>query len=401
MHICLVPGNFPTRSATFIREHALGLIRRGHRVTVLSSGPGEGISAAELEELSIQGIAMPVCKGLSGNKLRKLGQLVGLLCRKPSTIRWLRLSPPWHDPGAVSAIFQSEALAKLAPDIIHIHFGTLARQLHRIGFQRPVVVTWHGYDANMAPRFCGEGMFRDLFQAGWRHTVGSDFMRRRLINLGAEEAYLSQIPMGIDLAAFPYWEKNREAGTPLRMLSVGRLDEMKGHCHLIQAVTELREEGLDIILRIVGEGYLRGDLMAQIIQSESNDHIQLLGALTSVEVSKEMESAHLFALTGVVASTGRVETQGVVFAEAQASGLPVIGSSIGGVSESLIDGETGRLCPPGDVAAIKEAIRFFERNRELIPEFGRRGRSFVEKYFSIDGMLDAFEYLYQKQITSC
>jgi len=89
-----------------------------------------------------------------------------------------------------------------------------------------------------------------------------------------------------------------------------------------------------------------------------------------------------------------------VFAEAQATGLPVIGSAVGGVSESMIDAHTGMLCPPSNVVSIRQAILFFLENRQAINEFGARGRSFVESEFALNHMTDAFDSLYQSLLTA-
>ena len=395
LKICIIAGEFPARSETFIRDHALGFARRGHEVVVLSSGPGKGISPDELADLHSHGIRTPVWSGFSGGIFRKLRRLTGVLLRRPSMVRFLKCRSPWHDPDAFIGYFLERALARLNADVVHVHFGTLARQIDMAGYRGNVVVTWHGYDANTVPRFQGEGMYRELFGGNsWRHTVGSDFMRRRLLELGAAAGRLFLVPMGVDLERFSYRERELREGETLQLLSVGRLDEMKGHRYLVQAVSELLKEGVDLSLRIVGSGELENELKAQI-QLAGDERIRLLGALDSEQVADEMARAHVFALTGVVASTGRVETQGVVYAEAQASGLPVIGSRVGGVAGSMLDGETGLLCPPEDVNAIKDAIRFFITLPNRIGEFGQRGRAMVEKRFTQDAMLDEFGGLYR------
>lgn len=391
MHICLVTEHFPVRSETFIRLHALGLIQRGHLVTVVSAGVGEDISNEEIQTLQDAGIRCFICRNLQGHILCKLWRLIVFFIKNPLKIRYLQWSPPFY----LSGFFWVEALEKLNPDIIHVHFGGNAKMLYRRGLKKKVVITWHGADANVAPKLYGENIYYGLFKQKWLHTIGSSFMRKRLIALGAPEKQLSVIPMGIDLAAFPYRQRSLKNGNPMRILSVGRLDEVKGQRYLIQAVEELLREGINVILEIVGEGNLRKDLQAQIEKNENKNHIRLIGALTSTEVAQEMSKAHVFALTGVVAANGAEESQGVVFAEAQASGLPVIASSIGGVSESLLDGKSGFLCPPGDVKAIKNAIRFFYDNPDEIRNFGKQGRQFVEQQFSHEQMLQAFEDIYK------
>jgi glycosyltransferase involved in cell wall biosynthesis len=153
---------------------------------------------------------------------------------------------------------------------------------------------------------------------------------------------------------------------------------------------------MNIKLSIIGDGPLREELSHQIEKLDAADKISLLGAQSRDRVMVELYNSHLFGLTGIIATSVRVETQGVVFAEAQATGLPVIGSDVGGVSDSFINGKTGMLFPPGDISAIKRSIRFFDENRQDIHEFGKRGRKFVLANFSLNKMLDKFEELYNE-----
>jgi colanic acid/amylovoran biosynthesis glycosyltransferase len=201
--------------------------------------------------------------------------------------------------------------------------------------------------------------------------------------------------MGVDCARFSGSTKRWDGTSPLKIVSVGRLSEMKGHRYLVQSVSELLDEGCALDLRILGAGDCLEDLRAQIASAGHSSQISLLGARSSQEVRSTLDESHIFALTGVPAANGQIETQGVVFAEAQAMGLPVIASRIGGIPCSLVDGETGILCNPMDVTAIKDAIRFFVRNPNEITAFGHAGRAFVQQSFSCASTLDAFERLYQ------
>ncbi|MCA9235964.1 MAG: glycosyltransferase [Planctomycetales bacterium] len=398
-HICFVVDHFPVRSETFIREQVIGLNRRGHRVSVLARGPGPGVTADEVGELASQGVEIVSDCRLQGNRFGQAKQLASVVVRSPSMARWLKPSRPWHGREAFDAYLRVESIRSLQPDVVHIHFGNRARPLQQIGLPCPVVVTWHGYDANVVPRMKGQDVYEALFAEPCVHTASSRFLCDRLRQLGAREEKTRVIPMGVDVRLFEFHPREIHANDPLRIVSVGRLDEMKGHQWLIRAVAELLDEGESISLRIIGDGPLRSQLETQINSCGRAAEIRLLGPQPSAVVAEEMQSAHLFALTGVVAENGRVETQGVVFAEAQACGLPVIGSVVGGVPESIVHGETGLLCPPRDVPAVKDAIRSF-RAPGKIAAFGRRGREFVESHFTNDLMLDRLETVYRSLLAA-
>lgn len=375
----------------------MGLVQRGYQVTVISCGPGAGIQPDEIDEIDLSGVKRVDVTCFGRNRFSNLYSLLKILVRSPKMIQHLFPAGPWTRREMFLAHEVWKKIKWVEPDILHIHFGHKAGLLSRYSTlpAATTIVTWHGYDANCMPRLRGKSMYKELFLKPVRHTVGSSFMQQKLENLGAQSAYITQIPMGIDLDYFTYKSRYYSHINPLRIIAVGRLDEMKGYTFLIQAVSEILNEGVDIQLRIVGDGPLKQELETQILNTRNPSKIQLIGAKRKHEILSELHAADLFCLTGVEASSGRIETQGIVFLEAQATGLPVIGSAIGGVSDSLVDGETGLLCFPKNPSSIKKAIKFFVENNEAINEYGENARKFVELNFSINNMLDAFEALYQ------
>ena len=400
MKICVLAHLFPARSETFVREHVMGLARRGHEVTVIAREVGDGISAAEFTSLEAAGVRC-VYVGNLRSRLVLLVQGAISLLRTPGLARALWRPAPWKRRALVLASRYAQEVARVAPDVVHIHFGSLAARVQRVtqgsSSFPPAVVTWHGYDVNALPKTLGNSLYRELFAAGWSHTVGSRFIHTRLCRLGAIPARVSIIPMGIDLGRFTFRERQVHPQEPLSIISVGRLDDVKGHSYLIEAVGALVREGLPLKLVILGSGPNQPALQKQVSQQQLSDVVTLVGSVEPEMVVKAMHEADVFALTGVETAAGKVESQGVVFAEAQATGLPVIGSNVGGVPESVIDGETAILCPPADVAAVVNALRFFANNREVLAQYGRQARQFVEQHFSVHLMIDSFESLYQRR----
>jgi colanic acid/amylovoran biosynthesis glycosyltransferase len=394
-HVAIVVWNFPVRSETFVLNHALGLASRGLKVSVVSAGPGQGYEEAELAEIDAAGIMRVNVEAWPKTGLGKLLKLFWGVVRHPHMLRYVIGSWPWSCMEMFHAYDVVESLKRVGPNAYHVHFGAVAGPLLKLGLAGKVVVSWHGYDSDVIPRIRGEGMYRGLFRSNVRHTANSKFLRDRLVELGAVETQVSIVPMGVDCARFSGSTKRWDGTSPLKIVSVGRLSEMKGHRYLVQSVSELLDEGCALDLRILGAGDCLEDLRAQIASAGHSSQISLLGARSSQEVRSTLDESHIFALTGVPAANGQIETQGVVFAEAQAMGLPVIASRIGGIPCSLVDGETGILCNPMDVTAIKDAIRFFVRNPNEITAFGHAGRAFVQQSFSCASTLDAFERLYQ------
>jgi glycosyltransferase involved in cell wall biosynthesis len=129
----------------------------------------------------------------------------------------------------------------------------------------------------------------------------------------------------------------------------GRLLPEKGLYELIEAVGSLFYEGLDITLRIAGEGPLSESIEARARQSK---FLTYLGRISPSDVASELDRASIF-----VHASRLPEGLPTILLEAGAAALPVISTPYGGSSELIADGETGWLIKTADAAAIAEAIR--------------------------------------------
>lgn len=393
--IHVVTGSFPARSQTFVQNHVCGMASRGWYVSTLASNVELGMTSDELDAIDNLGVQRNYWGAWSSNRFKRLIQMVGYMLFTPATIRYWNGQGPWARSEMLEARRMCDYLKSNEVKKIHVHFGHTAAFLAAIGWDKPTVVTWHGYDANMLTTSRGDAIYRELFERDWKHTVGSSFMQRRLIELGARKEQVFKIPMGIDLSCFQFVDRSSRVQNTIKLVSIGRLDEMKGHSYLIDAVCEVKNLGIDLKLKIIGEGPARKELESQIQKKGLEENVAILGSQPPSYVRDELAASDIFALTGVVALSGRVETQGVAFIEAQATGLPVIGSDVGGVSESMLPDTTGILVKPKDVSAIAEAIATYADNRELRLAHGRAGSDFVRDRFNIDTMLESFEKLYQ------
>ena len=107
------------------------------------------------------------------------------------------------------------------------------------------------------------------------------------------------------------------------------------------------------------------------------------------------EGAQVFVMPSVVARAGDEENQPVALAEAQASGLPVVASAIGGIPECMRDGESGLLVPPRDSEALASSILWLADHPEVLGSMGRAGRAQVEKYFNLEKLNDQLVDIYE------
>lgn len=225
-------------------------------------------------------------------------------------------------------------------------------------------------------------MYQQLFRTADLVTVNSEFTRSRVAQLGCPNDKLRMLPMGLDLATFPFRERARRGNEPVRLLTVARLVEIKGHEFALRAVAKVRKQGLALRYDIVGEGPLRRKLKRLIAELGLKDVVTLHGACEGSFVRGLLQSAHL-ALLASVSVEGDQEGQGLFLQEAQASGLPVIATQHGALPEGLLPGESGFLVPEADVDALAERLHFLASHPDLWPAIGRKGRVFVQGRYDI------------------
>lgn len=161
------------------------------------------------------------------------------------------------------------------------------------------------------------------------------------------------------------------------VLMVGRVNGMKGHAEFTMAARLLHESGLDARFRMVG-GAAPGseDLYAalgQVVRELDPDSRWLEFAGYSSNVGDEMSRAAVVVVPSTTA-TGVSEGFNITALEAMARGRPVVASSVGGLPEVVVDGQTGLLVPAGDIKALAVAMRRMIDDPALARQMGENGR---------------------------
>jgi glycosyltransferase involved in cell wall biosynthesis len=225
----------------------------------------------------------------------------------------------------------------------------------------------------------------------WRYARFAIVVTNRLLQqvkreIGPDLPPVYVASMGVDLDAFqratPY--RPAEPGGAVRVFACGRLHPGKRHDLLIRAVSLLRKEGIDARLVVAGEdadsgtGQFRRDLENLADELGVSDVVSLPGAMSEAEIRRELESAHVFALSS------DTEALGVVLVEAMAMRVPVITTAVGGTTELVRDGQNGLAVPPGDAAAIANAVRRIATDPALAGRFSAAGRTTVEAGYGSD-----------------
>ena len=189
------------------------------------------------------------------------------------------------------------------------------------------------------------------------------------------------IELGIDLERFASGKRLFDPDGPL-VGNVARLAEQKGQRTLLEAAAELP----GVKFAIVGEGELRGELERRTDELGLHDRVLFTGARDDVP--------DLLATFDVFAFPSLFEGLCLAVIEAQAAGVPVVATPVGGIRETVVDGETGLLVPPQDPQALAAAIRRLLDDRELAGRLAAEARRRVHERFSVQRMVEETLALY-------
>jgi glycosyltransferase involved in cell wall biosynthesis len=277
--------------------------------------------------------------------------VAGNLRRRP----WLALALPLF----LASFVRAARRAARDADVVHAHWlpaGAVA-----LASRRPVVLTVHGTDVELARRA------RPLARAVVRRMnvvlAVSNALADELRGLGGRDVRV--VPNGVELP-----DVVGEEAEPPEILFAGRLSREKGILELVEAARGHK-------LVVAGDGPLRARVP------------EALGWLPPDEL------ASLYARAAVVACPSHREGFGVACAEAMAHGRAVVASDVGGLRDLVGDGETGLSVPPADVGALRRALERLLADAELRRRLGANARERVRELCSwprvIDAMLAAYE----------
>jgi len=408
MRIAFVVGKFPSLSETFILNQITALIERGHEVEIYANRPPmmksvhEDIKKYRLLERTHYRLRMPPNSLL--RLLKGLGVFVTHFLKAPVVLlRCINVFKYGTYAASLKLLYGAVPLLHLNEyDIVHCHYGPnglIVAYLKEIGVvHTPFITTFHGADANVVPRTQPKNFYEPLFRLGNVFTVSSDFMRGRVQSLGCAEDRIVKLPVGVDLSKISVTERLSRSKNEVSILTVGQLVEAKGIEYSIRAVAKILDKFPNIQYRIAGHGLLYEELQALVRELGVAAHVHLLGGQTQQQIRRLYEDADIFVLASVIGRDGAQEGQGLVLLEAQASGLPIISTKIGGIPEGVSDGRSGFLVPERDVDALAGKLSHLIDHPEVRAMMGHAGRKHVEENYDLEKLNEKLVSLYREML---
>ena len=199
------------------------------------------------------------------------------------------------------------------------------------------------------------------------------------------------IPNGVDIKKFKSLTKKRTDN--IKIIYVGRLIRRKGLKYLIQSIPKVIQNKNIVKFIIVGDGPIR-KILETIAKKLRIEHVvDFQGFVSEEKLLKLYNKADIFVLPSLFEGFGNVIT------EAMASGLPVIATKVGAISEIVIDGKTGFLVPSKDSTALADAITKLIFDTKLRRKMGKAGRKRAETFYSWNKIVKEYLVIYNRYLS--
>jgi len=407
LRLAYLMSRFPKATETFILYEILELERLGHVVEIFPL-------VLELESVLQPGAAALVERAHDLRPWSRpvLAAQLHWLRRRPAAYvgSWLgairgTIRSPRFLLRALVAVPIGATIARRVVDLdldhIHAHWAThptLAAWVAARLSDRPYSFTAHAHDIQVERAMLDEKIRSARFVvtiseanrrllAGWYGATAE--AKTFVIHCGADPAVFAPPPdAGGGAAADAGAAEPDAAATPPparagSLVCVASLQPQKGQRHLVEACALLRDRGRVVRCTFVGEGEERAALETLIHALGLDDVVTLLGAQPRDRVVAIVEAADVVVQPSIVLRSGKTEGIPVALMEALAAERAVVASEVSGIPELVIDGVTGLLVPPGDAAALADAIERLLDDPALRARLGTAGRRKVLEEFDL------------------
>lgn len=344
---------------------ALSLVEKGHKAVVVSSG---GPLVGRLEKIGVKHYRLPVHKKSPFTILECAKELEGII--KEEDIQIL------HARSRVPAIIAAIAARRMTSRSLDDHLPVF-------------ITTCHGY-------YSGHIFSRPM---GWGRfvIVSSNAIARHMMeDFGVPFDRIRFIPRGVDVAKFKFTPPSQRHSGNYTIGIIGRITPIKGHHFFIRAASKVVKLIPNVRIMIVGqppqgkEGYLK----------QLKSLAEHLGILDAIEFSgyKQDIPDMLSRIDVLALSSIGHEAFGRVVIEAQAAGVPVVATRVGGLTDIITDRKNGLLVSPGNVAQFADAIIEVLKNKDLAENLAQRAKIDVEQRFTLTAMADKTISVYREAL---
>ena len=310
----------------------------------------------------------------------------------------LRLSPLLYR-GELRCIVKT--FERKPADLMHIYFGHTGVHLLPFikGWNKPVVVSFHGMDIQPRPQQPGyDDMMRELLQTVPLVLARSESWLDALEKWGCPREKMRLNRTGIPLDAFPLVKRTVPEDGRWQFVQACRLIAKKGLKSAMQAFAMFHGFQPNSRFVIAGDGPMKETLLELARELGVPQAVELRGFLDQAALAKLYAESHVFVHPSEMTSDQNQEGVPNSMLEAMATGLPVLATRHGGIPEAVTDGASGLLCGERDPQALMEAMFRFTEHPENMLAMGEEAARSVREEFSQQRAIERLESFYDEAL---
>lgn len=265
-------------------------------------------------------------------------------------------------------------------DIAYVEYATSGVLVMEYLMEKkiPFVVHVHGYDiTTMLNDKAYAKELHKLFENAEFFIAASYYMKRRLVLLGCEEDKIKVIRLGVDSKQITPKSWDDRIKEKPSIIFLGRLAEKKNPIALLYAFQIVKKEIPESKLSIIGDGPLFSKTKETISTLNIEDSVKMYGTLSREESFPILNNHWIYAQHSVTSISGDTEGFAISLAEAALHNIPVVSTLHNGITENVIDNETGFLVPEYDYEKMAERIIYLIKNPEIAEKMGKAGREHI------------------------
>lgn len=394
MKINLIVNAFPTVSETFIFNLVVGLENRGIIVNVQSLGKSNDIDFYKDR--------MPNWSGrISYYNKFKFGFYLNLLFQKALRKKFRSLNNKNYSfKKKLSILSLWTFIQEDKPDIIHFAFSGIAAEFNhvlRLGVNAKLFVSCRGSAEKIRPLIDNDRSSKlgEIFEKVDRiHCVSEDMLKTVEEFGNIRNKSFINFP-SIDLTKFIYKERKKnilQKGSieKIKILTTGRLHFQKGYIFAIKAIKCLIEKGYNIEYTICGGGPEEGLIRYLIQELNLKNHVTLKGKVSGQVIKDLLDDTDIFLLSSIYEGIANAAL------EAIASGVPIVTTNAGGMSEVIENKVNGILVERFSGKKLAEGLEFLIVNYHMAKVFAKKSFDLVSVKFNLENQIDNFIREYEE-----
>ncbi|WP_127836460.1 glycosyltransferase family 4 protein [Clostridium prolinivorans] len=332
--------------------------KKGYEITVISLSPGN----------------------IDGVKVYNLGL----------NINDIKQNSILHKTKYITCIFKIiNIVKKIKPDILHAHYASSYGLLGSLCFYKPYIISVWGSDIYEFPNinFICKNIIKFNLSRVDKILSTSKAMAKETQKYTSKQIEIT--PFGVDLNLFKNKEKVKK--DYITIGTIKTLESNYGIDYLIKAFAIVKKQIENIKLEIAGEGSQR-EYLENLAKSLNIDKdVTFLGYLSQEEVADRFNNFDI-----AVFPSCEIESFGVAAVEAQACGVPVITTNIGGLVEAAKPGYSSIVVEKKSEKSLADAMIKLINDEKLRIEMGKNGRKYVEENYNIQENFKLFDSIYKE-----